>query len=204
MNIIRINPDTYYPCSQFTKSTGFTSLMYLFYHTRDHPEYLEQIKYISDNNPEELDKQNDSGWTALMISCRNSNSTSTLDTVKLLLEYHPDVNLCDKYKCSILLYALVFSDNDSHPETCKLLLKHGANVNIIDKDGDSILMSLIKQSMRIYDLIEYVLENSDVDLDYKKNDKTVYDYAVKYNKRDIAELIKKYQDNSLDIKCALD
>ena len=88
MDIIQVDPDAIYPCSSITRSIGFTNLMYLVYNTREHPEYLIQIKYILDHYPEELDKQNDIGWTALMIAVRNSCKSSTLDTVKLLLDYH--------------------------------------------------------------------------------------------------------------------
>ena len=54
MNIIQVDPGYYYMCSDQTGSTGFTSLMYLVNQTHNHPEYLDQIKYILDNYPEEL------------------------------------------------------------------------------------------------------------------------------------------------------
>ena len=89
MNIIQIDPNTIYRYYKYNGSTGFTSLMYLVIHTSDHPEYLDQIKYILDNHPEELDKENDSYWSAFELAVINYKRNSTLDTVELLLKYNP-------------------------------------------------------------------------------------------------------------------
>ena len=138
MDIIEINPDDYYSCSPLVGSTGFTSLMYLVKNTREHPEYLEQIKYILDNNIQELDRQYNLEWTALMIACRNSNTSSTYNTVKLLLEYHPDLNI-NRRDDTVLDIAVAYSNLDSSIETVKLLLDHGADVNKKNRHGYTIL-----------------------------------------------------------------
>ena len=70
--------DIEYKCSPFTNSSGFTPLMHKVMNSRKVPL---NIYYIED-----IDKQNTKGWTALMLACRNSNTDSTIETVKLLLE----------------------------------------------------------------------------------------------------------------------
>ena len=248
MNIIQINPNHYYPCSPKRTSSGFTSLMYLVNNTREHPGYLEQIKYILDNNPEELDKKNNSGWTALMISCRNSNTTSTLDTVKLLLEYNPDINASrDDDGENILSISVSYSNTDSSYETVKLLLDHGADITKIIYDRKTVLHkkyihdlqtcninavkllidrapryifnfydnlqdSPITNALRYtddynsnlnYELIKYFLDNTPVDFDDE-----IFCFRIKtymnFIPDNILNLLHDYQDDVLQVKCALD
>ena len=125
MNIIQVDPNFSYLCSSSLRSTGFTSLMYLARNTRKHPEYLKQIKYILDNDIQELNKQNTSGWTALMLSCRNTRTSSTLDTVRLLLSYNPDLYLTRKIdNKNVLAVALDYCNTESTEQTVDLLLEH--------------------------------------------------------------------------------
>ena len=203
MDIIQINPDTYHRCSPFIKSTGFTSLMYLVKNVQEHPEYLEQIKYILDNHPEELNKQNEKKWTALMLASSNDYSDITIDTLLLLLEYKPDLNILDNFGYTALYHS--FSSSYEHNFSMfKILIDHGADVNIKYHDRN-ILMYIVMQNKNIKDICQYILENSNIDLESTDVlNRKVYDLAIIFNKLDIAELIKKYQDNSLDIKCALD
>ena len=74
-----------------------TRLMYLVGYTREHPEYLEEIRYILDNYPEELNKQLTAGWTAIMISIIKLEYYSTRETIELLLKYNPDLTKHTRY-----------------------------------------------------------------------------------------------------------
>ena len=49
------------------------------------PDALNAIRTIVKNNPEELTRPV-GGITALMLACQNSNSRSSLECVKLLIE----------------------------------------------------------------------------------------------------------------------
>jgi ankyrin repeat protein len=219
-------------CSNQTRSTGFTSLMYLVNNTHDHPEYHEQIKYILDNYPEELNKQNADGWTALMLACRNSNTTSTLDTVKLLLDYNPDLYLLRIDGYNVIYVTLCNYDAE---KTIDLLLDHGFSINhpmqynrtvlhninsyscsskilkkLIDRiDGN--ITDVYGRTSLIYaiiygitDIIEYFLTKDNLDLTIAdKYNKTAYDYAIDNKLYKISEMIQNY-DDSLGVKCALD
>ena len=117
----------------------------------------------------DINKQNDSGWTALMLSSRNSNTTSTLDTVSVLLKYQPNVNIQDNYGFTSLMHAICSMHDDSNQETCKLLLDHGANINTIDKSGYNIIFVIILWFYSFsenakYRQIKYILDNTNIDL----------------------------------------
>ena len=78
-----------YMCSNYTKSKGFTPLMKLVMSTKLNPNLNKYIK----NHIDIINEQNEKGWTALMLACRNSNIYSSFDTVKILLEHGSDVNI---------------------------------------------------------------------------------------------------------------
>ncbi len=82
-----------YPCSPYTKSSGFSQLMYYVMQTRDYPVILLEIKKLIESDPLILNKINTKGWTALMLSCRNSGTCSTEDTVQLLIDAKADLNI---------------------------------------------------------------------------------------------------------------
>lgn len=203
MDIIQVDPNAFYEYSKNKSCSGFTSLMYLVTNTREHPEYLDQIKYILDNKLEDINKQNKLGWTALMLSVHNYNYISTLETVELLLEYKPDLYVRNINGSIALTYALTNRMIFLSP-VALLLLEHGHDVNMLFDYDFTVLMHMIYFNHDITS-IEYILEKTNIDLSIKNGyDNTVYDIAIIKQRYDVAELIKKYQDNSLDTKCALD
>lgn len=79
--------------SPFIQSTGLTHLMKLVLCAKYNDETTDIIGKIINDNPDEINKQCDSGWTALMIACRNSNTCSNIEIVKVLLgEPNVDIN----------------------------------------------------------------------------------------------------------------
>ena len=86
------NSNKSFQCSPVTKSKGFTLLMKLVLMTNN-TEAVKLIKKIITNNPEEINKQNEKGWSALMLASRFSNRDSNIETVKLLLEAKSNPNL---------------------------------------------------------------------------------------------------------------
>src|SRR5437868_11357472 len=84
-----------YQCSPDSSSKGFTKLMKWVLLTKSNPDLLINIKYLIESDPDILNKQNDKGWTALMLACI-SDSTS-IQTVELLLSLKPSLNLINKY-----------------------------------------------------------------------------------------------------------
>lgn len=117
-------PDKYYPCSPYTDSPGFTLLMRLCYNKiRIVP--VEEIKLYLDQHPEEINQQNNHGWSALMIAARNSREWSNPQIVKLLLDHGADPNVPNNEGCT----SLIFASEHGNIEAVKLLLEYGANPN---------------------------------------------------------------------------
>ena len=198
MNIIKIDKDISYLCCKNIYSNNFTSLIYLSMNTRENPEYLNQIKYILDNYPEELNKRNACGWNAITVASVNSNYTSNLQTVKLLLEYKPALE-------DALFYSIFYMKETSSFDAVKLLVNHDTGyVTSIYTTGKFVLYDFMNEHIDI-DALEYILQRTDIDYTEKdKYNKSIYDYALEKNNPKIIELIKKYKDTSLDVKYALD
>ena len=138
------DPNIEYDCTPGCKSKGFTKLMKWVLLTRTHPELLQNIKkYVS---ARDINAKNAKGVTALMLTARNSNTWSTNETVKLLLEAGANINLQDKNGWTALMYAALNSNADSTNETVKLLLEAGANVNLRNNNGWTALMFATRYS----------------------------------------------------------
>ena len=82
----------------------------------------------------------DGGSTPLMFATGHSNTTSSLDTVKLLLDRGADINHQNMYGWTPLMHASRYSNTDSSINTVKLLLDRGANINIQNSSGRTALM----------------------------------------------------------------
>lgn len=132
-------PNEIYSCSSIVESKGFTLLMRLCYN-KTKKISIEEIKKYLEKHLEEINKQNFLGWTALMLSARNSNTDSSTEIVKLLLEKRADPNLRDHKGWSALMLSARYSNTESNIETVKLLLKYGADVNLYSIDGWTSLM----------------------------------------------------------------
>ena len=126
-------------------------------------------------NEVDVDSRGDIGerknWTALMFASRFSNSTSSLDTVKLLLENGADVNLKNDNKATPLLMAARISNIDSSYDTVKLLLEYGADVNLKNIDGWTALMMSARYSNTdsTFNTVKLLLEYG-ADINLKNNE----------------------------------
>ena len=127
-------PDKYktYYCSPFTQSRGFTLLMKQILLYKKYPDIKLDFSKIN--------KKNKEGWSALHIACRNSNTFSSTEIVKLLLENGADVNITTYERWPALMYACVNATKDSNNETIKLLLENKADVNIRNNDNRTALI----------------------------------------------------------------
>jgi len=122
--------------SQNTKSTGNTELMVdiILYEGSNVKKILKKDKTM-------VNKQNNKGWTALMIICRNSSKFKNYEEIiKLLLEYGADPNVRDNIGWTALMLASRNSNIDSTEGTVKILLEYGADPNIKDNNGWTALM----------------------------------------------------------------
>ena len=76
--------------------------------------------------------ENHKKWNSLLLSSSYTRTTSSLDTVKLLIENGADINIKEKDGWTALMLACRNSNTESSLETVKLLLENGANVNLRD------------------------------------------------------------------------
>lgn len=135
-----MNDKQEFKCSKITTSSGFTPLMHLIMNNsiEDVKEYLNYKDQL-----EEINKQNDKGWTALMLACRNSKIIPDgIEKVKLLLN-RSDVNINKQEDdgWTALMMACGSSNEDSSLDTVKELLSHSdIDINKQDKRGYTALM----------------------------------------------------------------
>ena len=111
-----------------------------------------------------VDSKDDNGTTPLMYASRLSNSISSLETVKLLLDKGADVNIQRKYESTALILASMFSNSTSSIATVKLLLEYGANPDLYDFHEYTALNISVEYSDSTSSI-----DNVKLLLDYKAN-----------------------------------
>ncbi|BCS83604.1 putative ankyrin repeat protein [Cotonvirus japonicus] len=136
MENIKFNNQFEYECCLGIKCKGFTELMFMAKNankiTNCKTKIMMRIADLIFEKPLELKKYinsvNKLGWTALMLACRNSNTTSNDDIVESLLISSVDIYKENNNKDTALSLALFYAGTDSNIQTVKLLLdKWNAN-----------------------------------------------------------------------------
>lgn len=118
-------------------------------------EYLSNFIYLY---KDQINYQNEIGWTSLMIASSNQNKHSNY-LVNLLLKYKANPNIQDINGCSALMMACICSNTYIDIKTIKLILKK-SDPNIQDCNGWTSLMIVCSNS-NIYsiDLVKLLLKN---------------------------------------------
>ncbi len=137
------DPNEEYWCSRYVKSKGFTKLIKWVLLTKKHPFLEKKIKSYLKKHPEEINKQNEEGHTALMLASFNTNVCSTENTVKILIDGGADLNLQDKFGQSPFSACLPYIGNDSTENTVNILLEAKIDLNIQSIYGNTVLMHII-------------------------------------------------------------
>ena len=90
----------------------------------------------------DLNKLSEDGRLPLAVAVRNSNTTSSLETVKLLLDRgaDPDLKEIGNNGFTALIIAARYSNKDSSLETVKLLLERKAKVDLRNDAGNTALI----------------------------------------------------------------
>lgn len=141
-------------------SHGFTPLMYLVMHSKE-LNCDEKINEYILSHKEELNIQNEEGFTALVLACLNLRDLSTPSIVRQLINAGCDLNLQDNWGNT----ALIMSCNNIKYRNMENIVKHlvtsGANVNIQNNSGCTALMVLLNNSTDsiIYDLTKLLLSH---------------------------------------------
>jgi ankyrin repeat protein len=190
-----------YPCSRYTESKGFNKLMYLLVTFPNRTELL--IKYIIDH-PDEINEQNEEGWTPLMIVAKKSRKydpqilktliacgaklnikTHSGKTALLLaVLFHLDSNLdtfkilleAEGYYSKILIKLSSLNIQDRRP--IKLLLRHGVNINNQDKNGFTALIMQCIYNSSLLIIIKTLLIHGANQYIKNGNNIAVFDYMV--------------------------
>jgi phosphoribosylglycinamide formyltransferase-1 len=119
---------------------------------------INDVKKILHKNPIIINRCNENGWTPLIVACHNG----CLSTVKLLLDYGADPNICGSKGTTPLMYAktpLLHKKNVKY-DILKILLDNGADPNKKDYKG--------------WTVIDYVRDKKDIQM---------LDFICNYNKQ---------------------
>lgn len=198
------DPDVSYSCSKNITCKKFNHLQKCVIQTAKYNFLEKYIDLYLDEYPEVINYQNENGWTALMLAARNSNHTSTDETVEILLKYNADVNLQNNDEFTALILASGKFQTDSSEKTIELLLEYNADVNVQDLNGNTALMyaSFDTQSKRSSKIVSLLLDHhADVNI-HNKNYDTALTIAVKntkvYELEHIEMLIEKMTDELIE------
>mgnify|MGYP000943002094 CR=1 FL=1 len=94
----------------------------------------------------EVDAETTQGWTALTLAAQGDS----VDTIRVLLAAHADVNHRDKEKKTPLLWYFN-RPNMRAPEVLEALIAAGADVNAVPEDGQTALVALLSAWMGMLD-----------------------------------------------------
>jgi len=127
-----------YYCSPPVQSKGFTILMRKVLE-KDRPNILNEIKSIIETDPQILDKQNKKGYTALMIACRNVDTFSSIDIIKLLISMNCNVDI-QKNNGFTALMLVVYCVKNNKETVMRLLINTGCNLDLKTSIGATALI----------------------------------------------------------------
>ncbi|AKI79824.1 putative ankyrin repeat protein [Acanthamoeba polyphaga mimivirus] len=174
-NSFNFNPEgfSYYdhnrifPYCHDKKCKNFSKLMYLIIKEKIYFNGHSIIIEYLNQNKNEINHQNEHGWTALMIASVTSNYWCTIDTVKLLLENGADPNIPNNKGETALglvvsnlmrINCLEISQKTNYLKIAQLLIEYGANVNFQNNSGDYILNHSLRNNN--FDIIKILLDNN--------------------------------------------
>ena len=191
------DPKTEYYCHQNIKSAGFNLLMKLVLLASEHRETDNSIKNYLKKFPDSINKQNDKGWTALMLAVANVNKYSTINTIKQLIVSKADPNIKNVNGTTALMMAV--TDEYDNIEVIKLLLDGGVDQNIQDNNGQTALTMSIMNKVHIDKYYNFLIKN-DMTVNIKdKFGNTPLIYAIKlYSGDKQTELITKLLQSKAD------
>ena len=123
------DPSKEYHCSNYRQSTGFTKLIKWVLLTKKNPVLEKNIEKYIKKHPKEINKKNALGFTALFLASFNTNTVSTENTVKILIDAGADRDSIDIDGLSILFHVCAYSGKDSTENTVKMLIDAGVDLN---------------------------------------------------------------------------
>jgi len=129
----------------------------------------------------DLDITDGEGWTPLMWAVQNADAKM----IQILLEAGANPNKLNNYEETALYFAIY----QNNVEVIKTLILTGADPNLADSTGWTPLMSAVSDEK--IESVKALLE-AGADSELKDESQyTAYLYAVKYNYKEIANLLRK-------------
>ena len=139
-----------------------------------------------------VDKRDDRGRTPLLLAARRGLKA----TVRLLLDYDPDVNIKDKESG---FTALILSALGGHCEIVQLLLEKGADINLEAENGPTPLIAAV--SLGLEAVVRLLLKHgADVNMKVGKPGKRALAYAISTQNETIVQLLV---NNNADVNAEL-
>lgn len=140
------------------------------------------ITYETLFNKENINKQDERGYTTLMIAILDN----LIELAKLLIDKGADVNIENEFGDT----ALIYISDMGNLELAKLLLDKGADINVKNNYGVTPLMNAsINDNI---EMAKFLLDNG-ADVNAKNNNgNTALSYAV--GNKDIIKLLRQYGD----------
>ena len=163
---------------------------------------IELLNEVDIDSRGDIDDKN-KGWTALMMASRYSNTTSSLDTVKLLLERGADVNLKSiDGGWTALMMAAKYSNSNSSLDNVKLLLEYNADIDLKSSNGWTALILASRNSniLSSLDTVKLLLKyNADINLKGNDDWTALMEASRHSNIESSLETVKLLLDRGADV-----
>ena len=140
---------------------------------------LMEIKALTKNNPDIINKLSKEGYSVLTLACYYSNN----DVASYLIEHVKDINSKSGYGTPLMAATV-----KKNSKLVKLLLENNANPNLTDQNNSTALhFSVIFNQQEIIELLIKYKANPNIK-DNRGN--TALDYAKITNNNKIIQLLK--------------
>ena len=148
------DPNHEYEISFGVHSKGCTKLMYMILKNIC---WTKMIKYVK-SHKDEINKQNDIGWTPLMILCANGQENKNyLKLIELLLNMGADINIKNNCNCTASMLATL--NPISAELILNILLKYKPNLNIISHAESTILIYTVCMGVKCTNIMQLLLDH---------------------------------------------
>lgn len=197
-------------CNKNYTSTASSPLMYLVVNSKKLNCDDKIYEYML-NNKEELNKQNDIGYSPLMLACGNIDILdNNYNIIKLLICAKCDVNLVDEDGNNALLLICKYSKEHDTENTenimniVKLLIYTNINLNVQNNKGYNALTYILKRHHEYkynVDNIIKILLDTNINLELKdNNNESSLEIICKYaSKKIVKDCFNKNPCNEIDL-----
>ena len=100
----------------------------------------------------DINKDDDTGQTPLMIAAENNSNPEVIST---LIELGAKVNAGDDWNETALMKAAIKNPN---PEIVKILIRYGADINAKDDRGENLINKIVKAGKTSMDIFKAIIE----------------------------------------------